>query len=76
MLTVKAVSQAQQRNSGSLLRVSVRGYIMREVESRRAVAPGIFRRKFCILVYKALTYILVLYAFVLWPPSLPASPPI
>ena len=35
---------------------SVRAYVIREVESRRVVVPGKLRRKFCILVYKALTY--------------------
>ena len=36
--------------------VSVRDYVMREVESRRTVVPGISRRNFSIPVYKALTY--------------------
>ena len=36
--------------------VSVRAYVIREVESRRVVVPGKLRRKFCIPVYKALTY--------------------
>ena len=36
--------------------VSVRDYVMREVESRRAIVSGKSRRKFCIPVYKALTY--------------------